>query len=110
MDNEHLKDSEHHGRTHTHIFDIKNIQFVCDRKPDLLVRCQVVYDVCVSCDAGRKQRRHAVAVLLHGGSILQQHAHDLQTARLCTVMQRRVACEHSTCLTSILGIVTTTYI
>lgn len=70
--------------------------FVSNRKSDLLVRCQVVYDVGVACDAGGEKGRHAVAVLLHGSSILKQHPHDLQTARLCTVMKRCVACEQTT--------------
>lgn len=44
---------------------------VSDRNPDLMVRRQVVYNVRVACDAGREQGCHAVAVLLHGRSILQ---------------------------------------
>jgi len=63
------------------------------KNPDLLVRRQVVYDVSVPCDAGGEEGSHTVAVLLHGRSKLQQHPHDLQTARLRTVMERRVACE-----------------
>jgi len=74
--------------THTHTRASQN--------PDLLVHCEVVNDVDVACDAGGQQGRHAVAVLLHGRSKLQQHPHNLQAARLGTVMKRRVACEQIT--------------
>ena len=50
-----------------------------------------VHDVGVASDAGREQWRHAVAVPLHGRPVRQEHPHDLQTARLCTVMQGCVA-------------------
>lgn len=60
------------------------------------MRRKVVYDVCVARDAGGQQRGHAVAVLLHGRSKLQQHPHDLKTARLRAVVKRRVACEQCT--------------
>ena len=58
---------------------------------DLLVRGEEVHDVGVAGDAGREQWRHAVAVPLHGRPIRQEQPHDLQTARLRTVMQGRVA-------------------
>lgn len=65
---------------------------VDERDSNLVVCRQLIYNVSVASHAGREQRCHSVAVPFHGCAELQQHSHYLQTTRLRTVVQCRVAC------------------
>ncbi len=56
------------------------------RSPRLRVLREEVHDVGVARHAGGELRRHPVAVLLHGGAVLQQHLHDLQAPGLSAVV------------------------